>query len=198
MMRVLKAVAGLAVVIQVLTVGSAARQEIPPIKFQPEIDSPIAERNPNAPAALGQFDFVIGDWDATITWQAQGGEPLTYNAKWHNHWVIDGQVVMQEWRGPFITGAELRAFNAEAGTWSGQNIYPGSPEPWHKTTAEFKDNKMVVTIHDVKDQRGTFLNRETYFDISPDSFQMKSERSYDDGATWEEGAYRMICRRSSD
>lgn len=196
MMRVLKAVAGLAMVTQVLAVGSAARQEIPPIKFQPEIDSPIAERNPNAPAALGQFDFVIGDWDATITWQAQGGEPLTYNARWHNHWVIDGQVVMQEWRGPFITGAELRAFNAATGTWSGQNIYPGSPEPWHKTTAEFKDGAMVVTIHDVKDQRGTFLNRETYFDISENSFRMKSERSYDDGETWEKGSYEMICQRT--
>lgn len=179
----------------VLAFGVNARQDVPPIRYQPDPDSPIGERNPSAPAGLGEFDFVIGDWNATITWRAQGQEPLTYEAKWHNHWVVDGQVVMQEWRGPFITGAELRAFKAETGTWVGQNVYPGSAEPWHKTTAEFKDGRMEVVIEGNSDERGSFLNRETYFDIGRDTFRMKSDRSYDDGKTWEHGAYEMICRR---
>lgn len=184
-----------AVAMVFLSCSVSARQEIPPIKYQPEPDSPIGERNAAAPAGLAQFDFVIGDWDTSITWQAPGQAPLTYNAKWHNHWVVDGQVVMQEWRGPFLTGAELRAFNPETGTWTGQNVYPGNPVPWHKTTAEFKDGKMVVVIEGNSNQRGPFLNRETYFDIAPDSFRMKSDVSYDGGKTWEKGSYEMVCRR---
>ena len=181
---------------QILVSDSAAQQQTPPIKYQPEVDSPLGERNESAPEQLSQFDFVIGDWDATITWKPQGGDPFTYNAKWHNHWVIDGQVVMQEWRGPFLTGAELRSFNAESGTWVGQNIYPGNADPWHNTTAEFKDGRMIVQIFGNSDQRGPYINRETYFEIAEDSYRMKSEKSYDDGKTWEEGSYHMICRRS--
>lgn len=181
---------------QLLGFDVNAQQEIPPIIYQPETDSPILERNVSGPDGLKEFDFVIGDWDVTITWQSHNAEPLTYNAKWHNHWVINGLVVMQEWRGPFLTGAELRAFDANTGKWTGQNIYPGGRSPWHRTTAEFRDGQMMVTIEDGRDQRGTFLNRETYFDISENSFRMKSERSYDDGATWEKGAYEMICHRA--
>lgn len=181
---------------QVLMVSSVQAQETsPPIVYQPDPDSPIEERNPKAAPGLAEFDFVIGDWDANITWQAAGQPPLNYTAHWHNHWVINGQVVMQEWRGPYINGAELRAYDTSAGKWFGQNIYPGGPEPWHKTSAEFKDGKMRVIIEGVKDERGDYLNRETYFDIEADSFRMKSDRSYDGGKTWEKGAYEMICTR---
>lgn len=176
-------------------VAAQAQQTPPPIIYQPNPDSPTGERNPAAAPQLGEFDFVIGDWDAEITWQAAGRPPLTYTARWHNHWVVNGQVVMQEWRGPYITGSELRAYDAGLGKWTGRNIYPGGPEPWHKTTAEFTNGKMVVVIEGVKDERGAYLNRETYYDIAADSFKMKSDRSYDGGKTWEKGAYQMTCTR---
>ncbi len=175
--------------------GAQAQEAAPPIIYQPDPDSPVGARNPKAAPGLGEFDFVVGDWDAEITWQAAGQPALTYKARWHNHWVVNGQVVMQEWRGPYITGAELRAYDASSGKWIGQNIYPGGPDPWHKTSAEFKDDRMVVIIEGVKDKRGPFLNRETYFDIEAGSFRMKSDRSYDGGKTWEKGAYEMICTR---
>ncbi len=196
MTRIVKTTIYVSVALMMAVPSLSAAQEIPAIRYQPDPDSPILARNPSAPAALSEFDFVIGDWDATITWSTEGREPLVYNAKWHNHWVVDGQVVMQEWRGPFITGAELRAFNSQTKTWVGQNIYPGGAEPWHKTTAKFANDMMMVTIEGNSDERGTYLNRETYYDIMTDSFKMKSERSYDGGETWEEGTYEMTCRRT--
>lgn len=181
-----------------LSAVAQSEQNSPPIIYQPNPDSPVGERNLKGAPQLGEFDFVIGDWDAAITWQAPGQPPLNYVAHWHNHWVINGLVVMQEWRGRYITGAELRAYDPKLGEWTGQNIYPGSPVPWHKTSAKFKDGKMVVVIEGNADERGAYLNRETYYDIADDSFKMKSDRSYDGGKTWEKGAYRMTCTRRAD
>ena len=35
---------------------------------------------------------------------------------WHNHWIINGNAVMLEWRGPEFTGAEIRQWDAEKGS----------------------------------------------------------------------------------
>ena len=167
-----------------------------PIIYQPNPDSPIGKRNAKAPAETAQFEFVIGDWDAEITWVQGNGEPLTYKAKWHNHWVVDGHVVMQEWRGPYLTGTELRAWDTQKQKWIGQNVYVNGV--WQRTTAEFKDGKMRVIIEGSTDARGPFLNRETYDDIQPNSFRMYSEVSYDGGKTWETGSYSMTVTRTPE
>lgn len=178
-----------------LVVQAEARQRSPVILFQPEVDSPIGEPNKNVPEAGRQFDFVIGDWNVDMTYYAPGKEPFHYRAKWHNHWVVNGFIVMQEWRGPYATGAEMRYYDKNEQQWTGRNIYPGSKVAWHNTSAAFKDGEMVVIIEGTSDQRGAFLNRETYYDIQQDSFRMKSDRSYDGGQTWEKGQYDMICFR---
>lgn len=121
-------------------------------------------------------------------------EPVTYMAKWYNHWIIDGFAIMQEWRGPYITGTEIRNYIPSSNFWTGRNLYVGND--WKKAVAHWQDNKMVVTILDAEDKSGHFLNRETYYDIQADSFEMKSERSYDDGKTWQQGRYFMHVKRT--
>lgn len=173
----------------------AAAQDASPILSQPDPDSPIGARNLNGPAGLAQFDFVVGDWDVDITFTPPGGAPIAYKAKWHNIWIVDGQVVMQEWRGPYATGAELRAYDPATDTWVGRNIYAG--RGWKPTTATRDADTMTVVIDGGADARGDFLNRETYFNIADDTFEMRSERSYDDGETWEPGAYVMRAARAA-
>ncbi len=175
-----------------LALAAPASAQQPSIVYQPDPDSPIGTRNPKAPAETAQFDFVIGDWDVWITWTPENGEPQSYAAKWHNHWIIDGFAVMQEWRGPYITGAEFRFYDPQKKGWYGHNIYVGNE--WKSTTAEYKDGKMMVYI-DKAGPKGDFINRETYFDITADTFKMKSDRSYDGGETWETGAYSMTATR---
>jgi len=173
--------------------GEVAAQERP-ILYQPNPDSPIETRNPKAPPETAEFDFVIGDWDAVITWAPPGGKPLTYSAKWHNHWIVDGFVVMQEWRGPFLTGTEIRSWDRRQKKWTGRNVYVNGV--WHETTAKFEDDKMVVIIEDAEDKNGPFKNRETYDEITENSFKMHSDRSYDGGKTWEKGRYSMVVTRA--
>lgn len=167
-----------------------------PIQFQPNPDSPIGERNKTLLADATDFDFLIGDWDVVITWTPpNGAPPNTYKAKWHNHWTVNGTVVMQEWRGPYATGAEMRHYNGRSKSWSGQNIYQRGK--WQRTTASTVGENLIVIIHDVKRQEREFDNRETYYDIEKDSFKMKSDLSYDDGKTWETGRYSMTVTRAT-
>jgi len=160
-----------------------------PSLFNPDPDSPLMSRNPTLTGEGEAFDFLIGDWDVVITWDR-------YRAKWHNHWIIDGHAVMQEWRGPNLTGTEIRFYDKSTQSWVGQNIYVNGA--WRSTKAKSKGNTMIVTIFGKNEARGEFLNRETYFNITENSFEMKSDISLDDGNTWIKGDYHMIVKRSVD
>ena len=191
--KLLSAIAGTAALTLFVATSSLAAEEAP-IRYQPNPDSPISERNAQAPEETAQFDFLIGDWDVDITWFPPQGEPNSYKAKWHNHWINDGFDVMQEWRGPYITGTEFRHYDTKLGHWVGKNLYVGAN--WVNTTARMDGENMVVTIEASNPRDGEFLNRETYFDISENQWRMKSDRSYDGGKTWIKGAYEMTATRS--
>lgn len=165
-----------------------------PIIYQPEPDSPILTRNPALTGEGEIFDFLIGDWDVVITWSPKDGAKDVYRAKWHNHWIIDGYVVMQEWRGPSLTGTELRYYDTTEKEWTGRNIYVNGA--WRDTKARSNGDNLEVIIFSENAVNGKFLNRETYFSITTDSFEMKSDISLDDGKTWENGDYNMIVKRS--
>jgi len=175
--------------------SNQSRADDEPIIYQPNPDSPIEGRNPNGPPELAQYDFLIGDWDAVITWTFPGQDPSTSHAKWHNHWIINGTVVMQEWRGPQYTGAEIRQWDAQQGKWVGVNIYPDFSNAPNAASAEKVGDKMFVFVPG-QGQNGPFINRETYYDIGPDSFKMKSEISKDGGQTWKPGFYHMTVTRA--
>ena len=167
-----------------------------PIIYQPNPDSPILTRNPALTGEGEAFDFLIGDWDAVITWHPENGEKDIYRAKWHNHWIIDGYAVMQEWRGPSLTGTEIRYYDVATKSWTGQNIYVDGA--WRETKAKSDGDNMVVTIFAESEELGKYLNRETYFNIKDNSFEMKSDISTDEGKTWKPGAYSMIVNRSTE
>lgn len=175
----------------------AMAQDAPTIIYQPDPDSPIGMRNENGPPELAQYDFLIGDWEVEITWYLPGQEPSKAKAKWHNHWVVNGNVVMLEWRGPQFTGAEIRQWHPRQKKWVGVNVYPDFGSGLNEVTAEFIDDKMYVTIPTVG-PNGPFISRETYYDIEPDSYKMKSEHSFDDGETWERGLYEMTVWRTTE
>ena len=188
------AIAGVLLTMFVIQSGGAIAEDAP-IRYQPSPDSPIGERNTNAPEEVAQFEFLIGDWDVEITWHPPQGEPNTYKARWHNHWINDGFDVMQEWRGPYITGTELRHYDPTLGHWVGKNLYVGGN--WVNTTARVNGDNMVVIIDASSATDGAFLNRETYFEITNNRWRMKSDRSFDKGETWTKGRYDMIAIRFS-
>ncbi|MEE8259077.1 MAG: hypothetical protein V3R20_05280, partial [Sphingomonadales bacterium] len=162
----------------------AMAQDDPQIIYQPSPDSPIGVRNSDGAAELAQYDFLIGDWDVEITWYFPGQEASISKAKWHNHWIVDGRVVMLEWRGPQFTGMEIRTWSKARNKWIGVNVYPGFGNRMDEVTAERIGDNMFVTVP-TQGKDGPFINRETYYDIAADSYKMKSEHSFDEGKTWE-------------
>ena len=165
-----------------------------PLIYQPNPDSPILSRNPSLSGQGEAFDFLIGDWDVVITWEPANKPKDIYKAKWHNHWVIDGHVVMQEWRGPSLTGAEFRFFDTKTKNWTGRNIYVDGA--WRETKAVIDGDNLIVTIFGHNKARGDFLNRETYYNISKNNFEMKSDISLDNGKSWQKGDYHMVVART--
>jgi hypothetical protein len=175
-----------------LFVGEARSQEI---LYQPAPDSPIGERNADAPKGTGQYDFLIGDWDVDVSLFRPEQEPFVYKAKWHNHWIADGYVVMQEWRGPYATGIELRSYDPASDQWQGRNIYYPSPGTWYSNIGEMKDKQMTVTTVRTDAEGLETISREIYWDITDKSFRIRTERSIDGGATWQRGKYELIAHR---
>jgi hypothetical protein len=163
--------------------------------YQPDPDSPIEMRNPAAPVGSEQYDFLIGDWDVEVTLYRAKKAPLVYHAEWHNHWVANGYVVMQEWRGPYTTGIELRSFNAAEGKWEGRNIYQPQPGTWYGNEARLVDSRMIVTTIRLDASGNETIAREIYQDITESSFAIDTQQSADDGITWERGKYRLTATR---
>ncbi len=166
-----------------------------PILYQPATDSPILARNPAGPAELAQYDFLAGDWDVTVTMPRAGSQPLIYKARWHNHWIANGYVMMQEWRGPYATGTELRSFNAVTHKWDGHNLYVPRPGTWYETEAEMVGRNMVVTRHTKTPDGTPSINREVYHAIEADRFEIRTEVSLDAGLTWNPGGYSLVATR---
>ena len=175
-----------------LLIGDVGSQEV---LYQPDPDSPIGTRNPDAPKGTDQYDFLIGDWDVEVSLFKAAQEPFIYKAKWHNHWIADGYVVMQEWHGPYATGIELRSYDPASDRWQGRNIYYPSPGTWYSNIAEMKDKQMTVTT--VRTDAGGLetLSREIYWDITDKSFRIRTERSTDGGENWQRGKYELIANR---
>lgn len=174
---------------------SATAQDDGEIIYQPTPDSPLGKRNPNGPAELAQYEFLIGDWDVDMTWYLDGKTATKSFAKWHNHWIINGNAVMLEWRGPQYTGAEIRQWDPQQGKWVGVNIYPDFGADMVPVVSEKVGDTMTVKM-DLATPEGNMINRETYYDITPNSFKMKSEHSSDDGQTWTRGMYEMTVTRA--
>lgn len=177
------------------TAQDASPAATPPIRYQPDPDSPIGTRNPNGPEKLAEYDFLIGDWDVEITFIRPNGQSFVYNAHWHNRWILNGMTVMQEWRGPYATGTEIRSLNLATGEWEGMNFYPTLPNGWRATRSERFDDRMEIYIDRPDGQPEAPLAREVYADITENRMRMYAELSSDDGETWQAGQYHMIMTR---
>jgi hypothetical protein len=178
------------VVAALLSTSSLA--QTPAGLIRPDPDSPIGTRNTNAPAELQQLEFLIGDWSVALVLHGPEGD-RSYEARWHNIWIVNGFAIMQEWRDAHSTGAEFRTYNPRTGRWEGRNYYAGEPT-WTVSEGAFTDGEFIVETRSGRPGDLT-VGRERYFDIQPNSFRMVATRSLDGGLTWSAPTYEMVCTR---
>lgn len=58
---------------------------------------------------------------------------------------------------------------------------------WAYFEAEQRGDTVIMTGGEGTDPRGTYVDRNVFYDISADGFRWRKDRSYDGGESWVEG-----------
>jgi hypothetical protein len=114
------------------------------------VEQGFGEANPNAPAALSRFAFLIGRWRCEAKVRSASGEWQTFEATWLGRFILDGYAIGDEYRmtGPsgalIVLGLNVRTYdsakqawnirwlNALAGTWTDRPADLGDHEGGHE------------------------------------------------------------------
>lgn len=156
-----------------------------------------------SPAADG-FDFLLGDWRIDVHVKVSGlaawihGAPKlvgTLKARRTAEGIEDELVIVDASGNPRGTNRTLRRFNAAAGHWSITNAdtyhaREGRAQAW-------KEGSEVRVEGSYSEDGKTTLTRSRYYAISPGGFRYRQDRSYDQGASWDENVFAFDATRTA-
>lgn len=131
---------------------------------------------PPPPPEASQFDFWLGEWDASWTGNARGVNRVT--KRWDT-------VVVEEFDGSEATGLlghSVSVYDAGAKQW--KQTWVDNQGGYLDFTGGFADGRMTLSRSFQKDGQ-TVHQRMVWYDITPDAFEWNWERSTDAGKTWE-------------
>jgi len=159
----------------------------------------------NAPREAKQFDFLVGQWALTAepkvsvlvaTFHGQPKLPGTWKA-WR---ALDGFGIEDEMRltddagNPRSLAHSVRIWNRQARKWSSStlDVYRSR---FSEASAEWKGGVMTLTTRGTADDGRPYVLRAHFYDIRPNAFRWRQDRSYDGGRTWDEGTLRIEAKR---
>lgn len=159
------------------------------------------------PPEATQFDFLIGQWDLTVTPKVSGLAARIHGAPklvgtWTATRAFDGWGVQDELRildrsgNPSSLTSTMRFYDQAAGHWtqSSLDVYRGR---FSTATASFSNGAMTVLSRGTDAEGRPVLVRSRFQAITPTGFRVQQDRSLDDGRTWDEAVLRIDARRSS-
>jgi hypothetical protein len=159
-----------------------------------QVDQGLGEPNPDAPAALSRFAFLIGTWRCEARVRAANGEWQTLRATWLGRFILDGYAIADEYRmtgasgEPIVLGLNLRAYDATKQMWNMKwlNALAGTwvdlgPEELGGVTCDSE----AISYTFKEPMAAHAFTRATYTNISQTHFTWRGEKS-DDGKTWSE------------
>ena len=159
----------------------------------------VAQPNPKAPSETIQYTFMIGTWDCVIKSRLPDGSTREGTAVWKAHFILDGWAIQDEWVShdesgkPAFFGINIRSFNPVLKKWECRWLPAGTLQ-W-KHFLSWKDGETMVMEGEGEDQRGAFVDRNTFFDIESDSWSWRKDRSYDGGKTWHRAIATIEAKR---
>lgn len=157
-------------------------------------------RNPQAPPETEQFAFLIGEWECATRTMQPDGTMADGTARWTGAWILDGWAIQDDWASPrpdgtTFHGTNIRSFDPVTRVWDVRWL-PGGTLQWSAYAAERVGETMVMTGGETVDPQGrSILDRNTFYDIGPDAWKWRKDRSFDAGATWLEGVVHVEARR---
>ncbi len=141
--------------------------------------SVLAQSNsspPPLPPEASQFDFWLGDWDASWSGNARGINRIT--KRWDT-------VVVEEFDGSEATGLlghSVSVYDANAKQW--KQTWVDNQGSYLDFTGGFADGRMTLSRSFEKDGK-TIHQRMVWYNITPQVFDWNWEKSTDGGKTWE-------------
>jgi hypothetical protein len=193
----------LSVLIEPKLPKAAAMEDRPIEQHEQRVDKP----NPNAPAELSRFAFLIGRWRFEAKLKSVNGEWQTFGSgTWFGHFILDGYAIADEYRmigssGELIVlGINFRAYdsakqvwnikwlNALAGTWTDltSEQFGGARFDGESVTYVFKEPVTPPPAPELREKHPTAqwpFMRATYTNISKTHFTWRGEKS-EDAKTW--------------
>jgi hypothetical protein len=164
----------------------------------------VVSRNPGANPELARFAFLIGTWRCDARLKREDGSWETLPATWIGRYVLDGYVIMDEFRMTrptrelIVLGVNIRTYDLTKGAWNLRwlNALDGT---WTDLApAEFGGIRMdgQSISYCFKEPVATHsLTRATYLNISAGHFTWRGERS-SDGKLWDE--FMVVEAQRSD
>jgi hypothetical protein len=154
--------------------------------------------NPNAPAELSQFAFLIGKWRCQAKVRSGERDWQTLQAEWIGRYLLDGHAIADEYRmtdssGKLIVlGMNFRSYNAAKHTWNIKwlNALSGAwtdLAPSKLGGVHFDGQSISYAFKEpVAEHRWT---RATYTSLSDTHFTWRGDKS-DDAKHWTQF---MVC-----
>ena len=159
-----------------------------------QIDQEFGEPNPDAPAALSRFAFLVGRFRCEARLKTASGEWQTFEGSWVGRFILDGYAIADEYRmtgssGELIVlGMNFRTYDAARQSWNIKwlNALDGT---WTDlVTPELggvKFDGQSISYAFKEPVAGHAYTRATYTNISRTHFTWRGEKS-EDGKSWNE------------
>ena len=169
-----------------------------------QVEQEFGTLNPNAPAALSRFAFLIGNWRCEARVRVADGEWQTLQGTWRGRFILDGYAIADEYRmtsasGELIVlGVNLRTYDAATQTWNMKwlNALAGTwvdLGPEELGGVSFDGHSIIYALREPVAAHA--YTRATYTTNSETHFTWRGEKS-DDGKTWSE--FMVIEARRED
>lgn len=146
-------------------------------------------------AHRGEFDYLLGDWRFTSVSREWGrGQGYWSAVALAEGQVLDEYRIVGEDGETYFVTTTVRAYNAVLGRWELIGMDAGDGLHDFGTARKAGDEMHIEqTFGVMSDQPSSWRIR--YYDIQPDRFSWRADRSVDGGKTWEKDHLTIEARR---
>jgi hypothetical protein len=166
-----------------------------------------AAANAAVPAEAAQFDFLVGQWELEVSPKVSGLAAMIHGApklvgSWKAWKSFDGYGLDDELRifdasgNPVSLSHSQRIFDGKTRRWlvSGLDVYRAR---FGSSSGMWQAGEMRLEGSGQSADGKPVLTRTRFFEITPERFRMRQDRSLDNGASWEEGTLTVVAKRIS-
>lgn len=162
-----------------------------PATAQDDVAPAEAEVSP----AVEQLRHVVGEWDVTTTFYRDDGSSAgAYDGTYAFEWVMPDRIVKGMSTIPAFGGASGLLFYVRDSSGEIEMVSVGPDgQRWVMTgpvDGETRETPIVTRA-----DGSTLKLRFTRFNVAPDRFESRMERSTDGGETWVQGNHQLFVRR---